>query len=247
MEYTLYPNTGQGILTDRTPIFGDVKDTLKISFILPGKGTFIAVFQGQKNEERRLIKDGACIFPLISLLKEQFISVLVLQVAPDGKSITQTWNCESIKLGTLNSLMRDRWEISGGLSDKSVMARLSEIEKQHNQVFDKLQETIEHMQKMKDRVTESEINYANVYNKSLEELKRVITVAQGTYYHAVDLLNAATEYYRQKADALMKAEEQLKEENEIIVNRYNEAIRTINGMDERLIAIEKYYDPTLIK
>ena len=39
---------------------------------------------------------------------------------------------------------------------------------------------------------------------------------------------------------------ELKKENERLINAYNKAIGVINNLSERITAIEKNYDPTLV-
>ena len=63
----------------------------------------------------------------------------------------------------------------------------------------------------------------------------------------VDEYNKATQEYAEKIGELNKALASVKKANDTLATEYNRAIVVINDLSERVNALEKNYDPTIIK
>ena len=81
MKYELLMGSEKGVLIDRTPIMLDIRDTFEVSFLLPQKGAYIALFRGEDNiEYKSVIKGGRVKLPPELLNKEQYVSLIVTEV-----------------------------------------------------------------------------------------------------------------------------------------------------------------------
>lgn len=126
MKYELL-NNGRGILADRAPILNDVKGTFKVSFLLPCKGHFFAVFidaNGKKYQVK--IIDSTAILPT-EILQPQYVQLYVIQIESD--KVVRAWDCEPLKISNLCDELKSQWEISGSMSEVSAVERLTEIER----------------------------------------------------------------------------------------------------------------------
>ena len=216
MQYELIHNSDVGVITDPTPILRDIKDTFMVSFVLPEAGAYVALFRDESGVEYRVtIKDGAAKVPKQLLTKEQRIGLTVCQIYDD--TILHSWVCATLKVGTFLSLRQTQWQITAGMDDKELYARLAEIER------------------------------ANA--KQRAEYKALLA-AFDTLQAEYDSYKAATAEAEEERTAqlseLIKALASVKTANETLAAKYNEAIETINSHSERITALEKNYDPTVI-
>ena len=107
------------------------------------------------------------------------------------------------------------------MTDKSAFERIAEIEKQiaqANIVFTETQ-TLVMTDKSKREKTEKDLWLE--FNRVLGDFDK----------------------HKSAQNAQMT---ELKKENERLINAYNKAIGVINNLSERITAIEKNYDPTLV-
>lgn len=220
MKYELLMGSEKGVLIDRTPIMLDIRDTFEVSFLLPQKGAYIAIFRGEDNiEYKAVIKGGRVKLPPALLNKEQYVSLIVTEV--NNEIVVHAWVCEPLKVTAYFHLRQNQWQVSGGMTDKSAFERIAEIEKQiaqANKVFAETQTLI-----MTDK-SESKKIIENLWL----EFNRIL----GDFDKHKSALNAQMT--------------ELKKENERLIIAYNKAIGVINNLSERITAIEKNYDPTLV-
>lgn len=203
MRYELIKNSDVGVITDPTPILRDIKDTFPVSFVLPEPGAYVALFRDESGVEyRATIKDGVAKVPKQLLGKEQLAGLTVCQVSDDA--ILHTWECHPLKIGTFLSLRQTQWQITAGLTDKEIYARITELERQHATAH--------------------------------AEMTRC----------ASDYAQAAREYAETRTE-LTKALASVKKANETLAENYNKAVEVINDLSGRVTALEKNYDPTIIK
>ena len=216
MRYELIDNSDVGVIIDPTPILRDIKDTFAVSFVLPDAGVYVALFRDEDGVEYRVtIADGAAKIPKQLLTKEQRIGLTVCEIYDD--KILRSWVCQTLKVGTFLSLRKTQWQITAGMDDKELYARLAEIER------------------------------ANA--KERAEYKALLA-AFDTLQAEYDSYKAATAEAEEERTAqlseLIKALASVKTANETLAAKYNEAIETINSHSERITALEKNYDPTVI-
>ena len=210
MQYELIDGAGVGVITDPTPILRDIKDTFGVSFVLPGEGVYVALFRDEGGVEyRATIKDSVAKVPKQILTKNQRVGLTVCKV--DGDEITQSWECHPLKVGSFLELRKTQWQITAGMDDRELYARLAEIEKQHAQ-------------------TQAEFNELKA-----ENLRRADEFAQ------------TAREYAESVNGLTKALASVKTANETLAKSYNEAIKVVNDLTGRVAALEKNYDPTIIK
>lgn len=127
MTYELL-TTGRGVMTDRTPVLQDVRDTYAVSFVLPESGVYIALLKGADGVEyRKTVTGGVCKLPKELLKVEQYAELTVCRV--DGERIVATWECEPLKISSLINARRSQWQLSGGMTDKDAYARMAELER----------------------------------------------------------------------------------------------------------------------
>ena len=126
MKYELLEN-GRGILVDRLSVLHDVEGTYEVSFLLPCKGQFIAVFIDDRNIKRQVqICEGIAILPL-ALLRPQYVRLYVVRVEND--EVVKTWDCEQLKISNLGDMLGCCYEVSGGMSESAAVARLADMER----------------------------------------------------------------------------------------------------------------------
>lgn len=171
MKYELL-SSGRGVLIDRAPVLQDVEDTFEVSFLLPSsKGQFFAVFIDSKNVKRQVeICSGVAALP-VDLLQPQYVQLYVVEIEKDV--VVKAWNCEAIKIASLGDMLKNQWEISGGMSDVSAIERLTEIERsfayevaafkaqaeKYNQAVVAFNAAIEVINNLSERIAALESNY----------------------------------------------------------------------------------------
>lgn len=175
MQYELIANSNKGVIIDPTPVLRDIKDTFPVSFVLPDGGAYIAIFRGEDNQEHKaVIKDGSALIPKELITKEQRVGVTVCLT--DGEKILHSWECHPLAVGSFLKLRQTQWQITAGLSDEEVFARLAEIERvQAN--------TLAEMQSINadyKALTESMATAAEENEKTLAELRKEIKTAGET-------------------------------------------------------------------
>lgn len=138
MKYELDPNSSRGYLIENTPIFSDIKDTFRVSFIMPD-GVYIALFKGADGVEyRKAIKDGVCKIPKELLNKEQYVELTVHKV--EGDKILQSWVCEPLRITAFLNLRQTQWQLSGGMTENDCIERLNILEKQLSAIESRIEE-----------------------------------------------------------------------------------------------------------
>ena len=218
MKYELLANSDYGHIIDPTPILRDIKDTFTVSFVLPESGAYVALFRDESGvEHRAALYNDAVKVPKQILTKEQRIGLTVCRISDDANAILQSWECQTLKIGTFLSLRQTQWQITVGTDDKELYAKLSEIEQANTNArteygallesFDALRAEFAHCQQNTERAVQE--------NASLKQkLTDKLTALESKY-------NAA-------------------------VKSFNAAVDEVNKLSERLAALEANYDPTII-
>ena len=216
MRYELIDNSDVGVIIDPTPILRDIKDTFGVSFVLPDAGVYVALFRDEDGVEYRVTIADGAAKIPKQLLTKEQRIGLTVCEIYDDK-ILRSWVCQTLKVGTFLSLRKTQWQITAGTDDKELYARLAEIER------------------------------ANA--KERAEYKALLA-AFDTLQAEYDSYKAATAEAEEERTAqlseLIKALASVKTANETLAAKYNEAIETINSHSERITALEKNYDPTVI-
>ena len=216
MRYELIDNSDVGVIIDPTPILRDIKDTFAVSFVLPDAGVYVALFRDEDGVEYRVTIADGAAKIPKQLLTKEQRIGLTVCEIYDDK-ILRSWVCQTLKVGTFLSLRKTQWQITAGTDDKELYARLAEIER------------------------------ANA--KERAEYKALLA-AFDTLQAEYDSYKAATAEAEEERTAqlseLIKALSSVKTANETLAAKYNEAIETINSHSERITALEKNYDPTVI-
>ena len=216
MRYELIDNSDVGVIIDPTPILRDIKDTFAMSFVLPDAGAYVALFRDEDGVEYRVTIADGAAKIPKQLLTKEQRIGLTVCEIYDDK-ILRSWVCQTLKVGTFLSLRKTQWQITVGTDDKELYARLAEIER------------------------------ANA--KERAEYKALLA-AFDTLQAEYDGYKAATAKAEEERAAqlseLIKALASVKTANETLAAKYNEAIQTINNHSERITALEKNYDPTVI-
>ena len=216
MRYELIDNSDVGVIIDPTPILRDIKDTFAVSFVLPDAGVYVALFRDEDGVEYRVTIADGAAKIPKQLLTKEQRIGLTVCEIYDDK-ILRSWVCQTLKVGTFLSLRKTQWQITAGTDDKELYARLAEIER------------------------------ANA--KERAEYKALLA-AFDTLQAEYDSYKAATAEAEEERTAqvsgLTKALASVKTANETLAAKYNEAIETINSHSERITALEKNYDPTVI-
>lgn len=216
MRYELIANSDVGVIIDPTPILRDIKDTFAVSFILPEPGAYIALFRNESGTEYRASIKDGAAKVPKQLLTKEQRIGLTVCKITD-EAIEQTWECPTLKVGTFLSLRQTQWQITVGADDKELYARLASIEREH---------------------AKRGAEYAallDAFDALQAEFSR----------HKASAEQAAQEY-AERQNELIKALASVKTANETLAAKYNEAIQTINNHSERITALEKNYDPTVI-
>ena len=217
MQYELIPNSSVGVITDTSPVFRDVKDTFAVSFILPEPGEYIALFRDESGTEYRASIKDGAAKVPKQLLTKEQRIGLTVCKITD-EAIEQTWECPTLKVGTFLSLRQTQWQITVGADDKELYARLASIEREHSKCG---------------------AEYAAL-------LDAIDALHADFSRHKASAEQAAQEY-AERQNELIKALASVKSANETLAAEYNKAIGVINDLSERVNALEKHYDPTLIK
>ena len=216
MRYELIDNSDVGVIIDPTPILRDIKDTFAMSFVLPDAGAYVALFRDEDGVEYRVTIADGAAKIPKQLLTKEQRIGLTVCEIYDDK-ILRSWVCQTLKVGTFLSLRKTQWQITAGTDDKELYARLAEIER------------------------------ANA--KERAEYKALLA-AFDTLQAEYDGYKAATAKAEEERAAqlseLIKALASVKTANETLAAKYNEAIQTINNHSERITALEKNFDPTVI-
>lgn len=201
MRYELLKDSNAGVVIDPTPVLQDIKDTFKVSFLLPGEGAYIALFRGEDNiEHKAIIKGGAVIIPKALLTKEQLVRLTVCKI--DGDKIVRAWECWSLRIGAFLHMRQRQWQVAA--AEKDILARLAELTSENAT----LKATV-----------------SRVKNETAEQVSKL----------------------RQELISQTAALASLKTDNGKMATAYNSAIEVINDLSKRVAAVEKHYDPTLIK
>lgn len=210
MKYELIKDSNIGVLIDPTPILLDIKDTFKVSFILPFDGAYIALFRGEDNIEYKVvIKNNAATVPKELFKKEQRVGLTVCML--DEEKIAHVWECHSLRIGAFLYLRQTQWQITAGMDDKEIYSRIAELEKSHAK-------------------TRADFDALQTDNA-----------------RCIDEYNKAASEYTEHIAGLNKTLSNVKKANETLAIEYNKAIGVINDLSERVNALEKNYDPTIIK
>ena len=216
MRYELIDNSDVGVIIDPTPILRDIKDTFAMSFVVPDAGAYVALFRDEDGVEYRVTIADGAAKIPKQLLTKEQRIGLTVCEIYDDK-ILRSWVCQTLKVGTFLSLRKTQWQITAGTDDKELYARLAEIER------------------------------ANA--KERAEYKALLA-AFDTLQAEYDGYKAATAKAEEERAAqlseLIKALASVKTANGTLAAKYNEAIQTINNHSERITALEKNYDPTVI-
>ncbi len=209
MRYELIENSNAGVIIDPTPILLDIKDTFKVSFVLPEDGSYIALFRGEDNSEYKVvIKDNVAIVPKQLFKKEQRVGLTVCQV--DSERIIHAWECHSLRIGAFLYLRQTQWQVTACVDDRELFERIAELERSHAET----QTAFETLQAENTRCMEVCSKTAREHAEQVAELTRTLA--------------------------------SVKKVNETLVDGYNNAIKVINDLSERVKALEKNYDPTII-
>lgn len=145
MRYELIKNSHAGVIVDPTPVLLDIAATFCITFDLPYDGAYIALFRDERGVEyKAVISGGGVVVPKGIIGKEQRVGLTVCLV--DGDKIEWAWECHPLKVGCFLHLRQTQWQLTAGLSDEDMFARLAEIERSHaatNAAFEAIKEEFE--------------------------------------------------------------------------------------------------------
>lgn len=201
MRYELLKDSNAGVVIDSTPVLQDIKDTFKVSFLLPGEGAYIALFRGEDNiEHKAVIRGNTVVIPKPLLNKEQLVRLTVCKI--DGDKIVRAWECWSLRIGAFLHMRQRQWQVAA--AEKDIIARLAELERENSTL---------------------KASTASTGNKTAELVTKL----------------------RQDLNSQTAALASLKTDNGKMATAYNSAIEVINDLSKRVAAVEKHYDPTLIK
>lgn len=217
MQYELIQNSDVGIITDPTPILRDIKDTFAVSFVLPEPGAYIALFRDESGVEYRASIKDGAAKVPKQLFTKEQRIGLTVCRINDD-AVLQAWECPTLKIGTFLSLRQTQWQITAGADDKELYARLAEIERAN---------------------AKARAEYA--------ALLEAFDALQAEFSRCVAANKQTAQVFDERLNALTKALASVKTANENIAAEYNKAIEVINGNSERITALEKNYDPTIIK
>lgn len=217
MQYELIPNASVGVITDPSPVFRDIKDTFAVSFVLPSPGAYIALFRDESGVEYRASIKDGAVRVPKQLLTKEQRVGLTVCKTADD-AILQAWECPTLRIGTFLSLRQSQWQITVGTDDKELYARLAAIEREH---------------------AKRGAEYAALLN--------AFAALQAEFAHCKANAEQAAQKYAERLSELLKTLASVKSANETLATEYNKAIEVINNLSERVTALEKHYDPTLIK
>ncbi|MDE6401349.1 MAG: hypothetical protein K2L54_01915 [Clostridiales bacterium] len=217
MQYELIHNSDVGVITDPTPILRDIKDTFTVSFVLPKPGAYVVLFRDESGVEYRATIKDGAAKVPKQLLAKEQRIGLTVCQISDDE-ILHSWVCQTLKVGTFLSLRQTQWQITVGTDDKELYARLSEIERAN---------------------AKARAEYS--------ALLAAFDTLQGEFARCEQEAERTAQEHAERQNELIKALASLRTENETLATEYNKAIEVINSLSERVTALEKNYDPTLIK
>lgn len=217
MQYELIQNSSVGVLTDPTPILRDIKDTFTVSFVLPEPGAYVALFRDESGVEYRATVKDNVAKVPKQLFTKEQRIGLTVCQICDD-AILRSWECPTLKIGTFLSLRKTQWQITAGADDKELYARLAEIERGD---------------------AKARAEYAS--------LLAAFDALQAEFSRCKQDAERAEREHGERLSELIKALASLKTANETLATEYNKAIEVINNLSGRVVALEKNYDPTLIK
>lgn len=195
MKYELIRDGNVGVLIDPTPIFSDIKDTFTVSFILPESGAYVALFRDEKGiEYKTIIGNERAQIPKELLKKEQRVGLTVCKV--DGDNILRVWECQSMQTVAFLRMRQTQWQITAGVDDKELYARLAQIE----QEFANSQKLVNELM-AQNTVYKNEIAVAitefnttlNMANTALASHKTSIETLTQSYNNAIEVINNLSE------------------------------------------------------
>lgn len=194
MKYELIKNSNAGVIIDPTPVLRDIRDTFRVSFILPREGAYIALFRGEDGvEHKAVVWDGAATVPKELLKKEQLVGLTVCLT--DGDAILHAWECHPLKIGTFLFMRQTQWQITAGLSDAELYARLAEIEKSHADAQEAYAALKADYTAQSERVAAFAKNITEQFTacqKELASLKTAHSTLVGAYNEATKVVNDLT-------------------------------------------------------
>lgn len=217
MRYELIDNSDVGVIIDPTPILRDIKDTFAVSFVLPDAGVYVALFRDEDGVEYRVTIADGAAKIPKQLLTKEQRIGLTVCEIYDDK-ILRSWVCQTLKVGTFLSLRKTQWQITAGTDDKELYARLAEIERAN---------------------AKARAEYG--------ALLAAFETLQGEFSSCKQQAERAAQEHAEWQTEQIKALASLRTANETLATEYNKAIEVINNLSERVTALEKNYDPTIIK
>ncbi len=217
MQFELIPNVNVGIITDATPIFRDIKDTYIVSFILPDDGVYVALFRDERGVEYRAMIKDGAVSIPKHILGKEQRAGLTVCKTTD-EEIEHSWECPTLKIGTFLSLRQTQWQITVGTDDKELYKRFADIERENAR-----------------RGSECAALLDN------------FNVLQAEFMRCQQEIDRAAKEYAERLNELARALASVKTVNGTLADEYNNAIKVINDLSERLTALEANYDPTIIK
>lgn len=217
MQYELIPNSSVGVITDPTPILRDIKDTFTVSFVLPEAGAYVALFRDERGVEYRATIKDGVAKVPKQLLIKEQRVGLTVCRIYDD-AILHAWECATLKVGTFLSLRQTQWQITAGTDDKELYARLADIERIN---------------------AKARAEYS--------ALLMAFDALQAEFTRCQQKADRAEKEYAERLSELTKALASVKTANGTLATEYNKAIEVINDLSGRVTALEKNYDPTVIK
>lgn len=217
MQYELIHNSDVGVITDPTPILRDIKDTFSVSFILPEAGAYVALFRDESGVEYRATIKDGAAKVPKQLLTKEQRIGLTVCQIYDD-AILHSWVCATLKVGTFLSLRQTQWQITAGADDKELYTRLAEIERAN---------------------AKARAEYG--------ALLAAFDTLQGEFSSCEQEAERVAQEHAERQAEQIKALASLRTANETLATEYNKAIEVINNLSERVTALEKNYDPTIIK
>ena len=127
-------------------------------------------------------------------------------------------NARTLKVGTFLSLRQTQWQITAGTDDKELYARLADIERIN---------------------AKARAEYS--------ALLMAFDALQAEFTRCQQKADRAEKEYAERLSELTKALASVKTANGTLAKSYNEAIKVVNDLTGRVAALEKNYDPTVIK
>lgn len=217
MQYKLIQYANIAVITDSTPIFRDIKDTFVVSFILPENGAYIALFRDENGVEYRAVIKDGAAKMPKQLLTKEQRVGLTVCRISDD-TVLHSWECPTLKVGTFLSLRKTQWQITAGTDDKELYKRLAEIE-------------------------QGNASACAEYGALLAAFETL----QGEFSSCKQQAERVAQEHTERQAEQIKALASLRTANETLATEYNKAIEVINNLSERVTALEKNYDPTIIK